>query len=75
MPAAALVDEEDYGYEYNAPVKKSRNVNGFLGSLGVWRRAVGLALLLLTVILWTASNFLASVGCMAVLGRSTHADR
>ena len=29
---------------------------------GVWRHTIGIILLLATVILWTASNFLASVG-------------
>lgn len=29
----------------------------------VWRHTVGIALLLATVVMWTASNFLASVGC------------
>ena len=29
---------------------------------GVWRHTIGIVLLLATVILWTASNFLASVG-------------
>lgn len=31
---------------------------------GVWRHTIGIILLLVTVILWTASNFLASVGVM-----------
>ena len=29
---------------------------------GIWRHTIGIVLLLATVILWTASNFLASVG-------------
>lgn len=29
---------------------------------GVWRHTIGIVLLLATVVLWTASNFLASVG-------------
>ena len=29
---------------------------------GVWRHTIGISLLLATVVLWTASNFLASVG-------------
>lgn len=29
---------------------------------GLWRHTIGIVLLLATVILWTASNFLASVG-------------
>lgn len=32
------------------------------GLRGVWRHTIGITLLLATVILWTASNFLASVG-------------
>ena len=32
------------------------------GLQGVWRHTIGIALLLATVFLWTASNFLASVG-------------
>lgn len=40
---------------------KGSSANGFLGRLGRYRRAVGLLLLFLTVFLWTASNFLASV--------------
>lgn len=32
-----------------------------------WRRLVGLALLLTTVILWTASNFMASVRTCSIL--------
>ena len=34
-----------------------------------WRRAVGLLLLALTVVLWTASNFLASVRRMVFKAR------
>ena len=30
--------------------------------LGVWRHTIGIILVLVTVVLWTASNFLASVG-------------
>ena len=33
---------------------------------GVWRHTIGIVLLLATVVLWTASNFLASVGALRV---------
>ena len=48
--------------------QRSRNVSDKRDSLrqnslrGVWRHTIGIVLLLVTVILWTASNFLASVG-------------
>lgn len=44
-----------------ASVKSKRSViSRFLGDTRPWRRLVGLLLLLTTVFLWTASNFLAS---------------
>jgi len=43
---------------------RGSSANGFLSRLGRYRRAVGLLLLFLTVFLWTASNFLASVSAL-----------
>jgi len=40
---------------------EQRLADGKKGLQGVWRHTIGITLLLATVILWTASNFLASV--------------
>jgi solute carrier family 35 protein F5 len=40
---------------------KGSSLRGKLGLLGVARRTLGITLLLVTVFLWTVSNFLASV--------------
>lgn len=41
---------------------KGSSVRAKFGLMGVARRTLGIILLLVTVFLWTASNFLASVG-------------
>ena len=54
--------------------QRSRDVSDKRHSLhqnslrGIWRHTIGIVLLLATVILWTASNFLASVGVVKDTG-------
>lgn len=48
--------------------------DGQKGLQGVWRHTIGIVLLLATVILWTASNFLASVSGIETLRGLNPAD-
>ncbi len=53
---------------------EQRLPDGKKGLQGVWRHTIGIMLLLATVILWTASNFLASVSGIETLRGLDPAD-
>lgn len=58
------------------PMKNTMSASGSglrrkLGAWGFARRTLGISLLLLTVFLWTLSNFLASVSCTPKLSSLT----
>lgn len=66
-PAATATESGGVGEVQDRPGSRASMVSGMTGLTAAkrwksWRRIVGLLLLTVTVFLWTASNFLASVG-------------